>query len=150
LQSQQKQPDFSNYLRVLDKYILERQPDGYGINSEKFIYHDLINPTPLASQIIESLANDLYKKVAIKKNIEVNFDEELADRMGKISINKALSKDAETSTLVLVPISKKEKQSLKSQLQDEQSHLEKIIKKIIEKKLNEKFGTITTPFSARS
>ncbi|CAG8786232.1 1378_t:CDS:1, partial [Racocetra fulgida] len=49
LQSQQKQPDFSDYLRVLDKYMPERPPDGYGANSEKFIHCDLINPTPLAS-----------------------------------------------------------------------------------------------------
>ncbi|CAG8681480.1 36745_t:CDS:1, partial [Racocetra persica] len=62
LQSQQKQPDFSDYLRVPDKYISERPPDRYGINFEKFTHCDLINPTPLASQIIESLANDLYKK----------------------------------------------------------------------------------------
>ncbi|RIB02993.1 hypothetical protein C2G38_2226281 [Gigaspora rosea] len=54
-------------------------------------------------------------------------------------------KNAEAPPLVSVPISKKEKQSLKSLSQDEQSHLEKIIKKIIEEVLNEKFGTITTP-----
>ena len=45
-----------------------------------------------------------------------------------------------------VPISEKEKQSSKSPTQDEQSRLEKIIEKIIEQVLNEKFGTITTPF----
>ncbi|RIB22899.1 hypothetical protein C2G38_2172813 [Gigaspora rosea] len=54
-------------------------------------------------------------------------------------------KDAEAPPLALVPISKKEKQSLKFPSQDEQAHLEKIIEKIIEKMLNEKFGTITTP-----
>ncbi|CAG8737034.1 4988_t:CDS:1, partial [Gigaspora margarita] len=102
--SQQRQSDFSDYLRVPDKYIPERPPDGYGVNSEKFIHHDLINPTPSASQIIESLANDLYKKVSdmfsakpveSKKNIEVDSDEELADYMGKLSINKVLSKGFE-------------------------------------------------------
>ncbi|CAG8819516.1 37375_t:CDS:2, partial [Gigaspora margarita] len=114
LQSQQKQPNFSDYLRVPDKYMPEKLLDGYGINSEKF-----------------------FIPVQSKKNIEVDSDEELANRMGKLSINKALSKDAETSPLVSVPISKKKKQSLKSKSQDEQSHLEKIIEKIIEKKLNE-------------
>ncbi|CAG8476195.1 24349_t:CDS:2 [Cetraspora pellucida] len=88
--SAQKQPDFSNYLRVSDKYMPERPPDGYSINSEKFIHCDLINPTPSASQIIESLVNDLYKKVSdmflakpvqSKKNIEVNSDKELADHI---------------------------------------------------------------------
>ena len=53
-------------------------------------------------------------------------------------------KDIETPPLASIPISKKEKQSLKSPSQDEQSRLEKIIEKIIEKVLNEKFGTITT------
>ena len=59
-------------------------------------------------------------------------------------------KDTETPPLAgpsgttSVPISKKEKQSLKFPTQDEQSRLEKIIEKIIEKVLNEKFGTITT------
>ncbi|CAG8806637.1 6380_t:CDS:1, partial [Dentiscutata erythropus] len=75
---------------VLDKYIPERPPDGYGVNSEKFIHCDLINPTPSASQIIESLTNNLYKKVSdmflakpvqSKINIKVDSDEELADRM---------------------------------------------------------------------
>ena len=52
-------------------------------------------------------------------------------------------KDTETPPLAgpsgttSVPISKKEKQSLKSPTQDEQSRLEKIIEKIIEKVLNE-------------
>ena len=53
-------------------------------------------------------------------------------------------KDIETPPLASIPISKKEKQSSKFPSQDDQSHLEKIIKKIIEKVLNEKFGTITT------
>jgi hypothetical protein len=53
-------------------------------------------------------------------------------------------KDIETLFLTSIPISKKEKQSSESPLQDEQSRLEKIIEKIIEKVLNEKFGTITT------
>ncbi|CAG8592185.1 20674_t:CDS:2 [Cetraspora pellucida] len=105
LQSQQKQPNFSDYLRVPDKYMPERPPDKYGVNSEKFIHCDLINPTPSASQIIESLANDLYKKVSdmfsakpvqSKKNIEVDSDEELADRMVKLSINKTLLKEPDT------------------------------------------------------
>ncbi|RIB20193.1 hypothetical protein C2G38_2179929 [Gigaspora rosea] len=42
-------------------------------------------------------------------------------------------KDAEALPLASVPISKKEKQSLKFPSQDEQAHLEKIIEKIIEK-----------------
>ncbi|CAG8790143.1 18248_t:CDS:2, partial [Dentiscutata erythropus] len=86
------------------KYISERPPDGYGVNSKKFIHHDLINPTPSASKIIESLANNLYKKVSdmfsakpveSKKNIEVDFDKELADCIDKLSINKVLSKGFE-------------------------------------------------------
>ncbi|CAG8782162.1 30598_t:CDS:2, partial [Gigaspora margarita] len=40
-----------------------------------------------------------------------------------------------TPPLVSVPTFKKEKQSLKLPSQDEQSHLEKIIEKIIEKSL---------------
>ncbi|CAG8856767.1 6402_t:CDS:1, partial [Gigaspora margarita] len=59
-------------------------------------------------------------------------------------------KDTETPSLVSVSTSKKEKQSLKLPSQDEQSRLKKTIEKIIEKKLTEKFGTITTPFLARS
>ncbi|CAB4401221.1 unnamed protein product [Rhizophagus irregularis] len=52
-------------------------------------------------------------------------------------------KDIETPPLASIPISK-EKQSSKFLSQDEQSRLEKIIEKFIEKVLNEKFGTITT------
>jgi hypothetical protein len=52
--------------------------------------------------------------------------------------------DIETPPLASIPISKKEKRSSESPLQDEQSRLEKSIEKIIEKMLNEKFGTITT------
>ncbi|CAG8625950.1 9107_t:CDS:2, partial [Diversispora eburnea] len=63
---QQRQSDPNDYSRVLDKYISERPPDGYGVYSEKFIYRDLINPTPSASQIMESLVNDLYKKLSDK------------------------------------------------------------------------------------
>ncbi|CAG8554421.1 25991_t:CDS:2 [Racocetra persica] len=44
----------------------------------------------------------------------------------------------DTPSLVSVSTSKKEKQSLKPLSQDEQSCLEKIIKKIIEEVLNEK------------
>ncbi|CAG8769933.1 6550_t:CDS:2, partial [Cetraspora pellucida] len=115
LQSQQKQPDFSNYLRVPDKYMPERPPVGYGVNSEKFIHCDLINPTPSASQIIESLANNLYKKVSdmfsakpmqSKKNIEVDSDKELADHMGKLSINKVLSKGFEAGVHAVIKSSK--------------------------------------------
>ncbi|CAG8491551.1 23249_t:CDS:2 [Gigaspora rosea] len=49
--------------------------------------------SPQASQIIESLANDLYKKVSdmfsakpvqSKKNIEVDSDEELADHIAPV------------------------------------------------------------------
>src|SRR5437868_11583361 len=58
-------------------------------------------------------------------------------------------KDIETPPLASIPISKKEKQSSKSPSQDDQSHLEKIIEKIIEKVLNEKFSTITTPFTRK-
>ncbi|RIB19691.1 hypothetical protein C2G38_2181167 [Gigaspora rosea] len=54
-------------------------------------------------------------------------------------------KDAEAPPLASVPIFKKEKQSLKSPSQNEQSRLEKNIEKIIEKMLNKKFGTITAP-----
>ena len=53
-------------------------------------------------------------------------------------------KDIETPSLASIPIFKKEKQSSKSPSQDDQSHLETIIEKIIKKMLNEKFGTITT------
>ena len=51
-------------------------------------------------------------------------------------------KDIETPPLALISISKKEKQSSKSPSQNDQFHLEKIIKKIIEKVLNEKFSII--------
>ncbi|RIB10235.1 hypothetical protein C2G38_2206696 [Gigaspora rosea] len=102
-------------IQVPDKYMPEKPPDGYGVNSEKFIHCDLINPTPSASRIIESLANDLYKKVSdmfsakpvqSKKNIEVDSDEELADRMGKLSINKALSKGFEAGVHAIIKSSK--------------------------------------------
>ncbi len=53
-------------------------------------------------------------------------------------------KNTEISSLASVSISKKEKQSLKSPIQDKQFYLEKIIEKIIEKMLNEKFNTIIT------
>ncbi|CAG8793820.1 14055_t:CDS:2, partial [Gigaspora margarita] len=55
--------------------------------------------------------------------------------MADMSLN--MVKDTETPPLVLVPTSKKEKQSLKLPSQGEQSRLEKIIEKIIEKKLTE-------------
>ncbi|CAG8663740.1 3432_t:CDS:2 [Cetraspora pellucida] len=115
LQSQQKQLDFSNYLRVPNKYMPERPSDEYGVNSEKFIHCDLINPTSSASQIIESLANNLYKKVSnmfsaktvqSKKNIEVDSDEELADRIGKLSINKTLLKGFEAEVHAVIKSSK--------------------------------------------
>ncbi|CAG8626103.1 2658_t:CDS:2, partial [Diversispora eburnea] len=41
-----------------------RPPDGYGVNFERYIHADIINPTPSTSQIMESLANDLYKKLS--------------------------------------------------------------------------------------
>ncbi|CAG8687439.1 5599_t:CDS:2, partial [Ambispora leptoticha] len=50
--------------QVLDEYMPERPPDGYGINSKRFIHANLINPTPSISQIMESLVNDLYKKLS--------------------------------------------------------------------------------------
>src|SRR6266542_6022871 len=59
-------------------------------------------------------------------------------------------KDIETAPLVTAPISKKKKQSSKSPSQDDQSRLENIIKKIIEKVLNEKFGTIIAFFQQNS
>ncbi|CAG8563147.1 1453_t:CDS:10 [Cetraspora pellucida] len=82
LQSQQKQPDFSDYLRVPDIYMPERLPDEYGVNSEKFIH------------------------LQSKKNIEVDSDEELADRMGKLSINKALLKGFEAEVHAVIKLSK--------------------------------------------
>ncbi|CAG8635780.1 5616_t:CDS:1, partial [Diversispora eburnea] len=63
-QYQQRQSNSDNYPRVLDKYMPERPPDGYGVNSERYIHADLTNPTPSASQITESLVNDLYKKLS--------------------------------------------------------------------------------------
>jgi hypothetical protein len=59
----------------------------------------------------------------------------------KVHLSK---QDIETPPLASIPISKKEKQSSKFPSQDEQSRLEIIIEKIIEKVLNGKFGTITT------
>ncbi|CAG8611226.1 14430_t:CDS:2 [Cetraspora pellucida] len=143
LQSQQKQPNFSNYLRVSNKYMPERPPDGYGVNSEKFIHCDLINPTSSASQIIESLANNLYKKVSdmfsakpvqSMKNIEVNFDKELADHMGKLSINKALSKGFEAGVHAISKSHKINKEP-KSRKRggSKQTVLEQTIHKIIQK-----------------
>ncbi|CAG8592504.1 9277_t:CDS:2, partial [Acaulospora morrowiae] len=63
-QSQQMQSNSDNYPRVPDKYMPERPPDGYGINSERFIHADIMNPISSTSQIMESLANDLYKKLS--------------------------------------------------------------------------------------
>ncbi|CAG8799675.1 26736_t:CDS:2, partial [Dentiscutata erythropus] len=64
----QRQPNSDDYPRVPDKYMPERPPDGYGVNSEKYIHADIINPTPSTSQIMESLANDLYKKLSDSKS----------------------------------------------------------------------------------
>jgi len=58
--------------------------------------------------------------------------------------------DIETAPLVSAPISKKKKRSLKSLPQDDQSRLENIIEKIIEKVLNEKFGTIIAFFQLQN
>ncbi|CAG8666658.1 3572_t:CDS:1, partial [Diversispora eburnea] len=49
---------------VPDKYMSERPPDDYEVNSERYIHADIINPTPSTSQIMESLVNDLYKKLS--------------------------------------------------------------------------------------
>ncbi|CAG8839741.1 23225_t:CDS:2, partial [Gigaspora margarita] len=49
---------------IPDKYLPERPPDGYGVNSERFIHTNLINPTSSTSQIIETLANNLHKKLS--------------------------------------------------------------------------------------
>ncbi|CAG8732568.1 16850_t:CDS:2, partial [Gigaspora margarita] len=62
-QFQQRRIDSVDYPRVPDKYLPERPPDRYGVNSERFIYTNLINPTPSTSQIMETLANNLYKKL---------------------------------------------------------------------------------------
>ena len=59
-------------------------------------------------------------------------------------------KDIETAPLVSAPISKKKKQSSKSLSQDDQSRLENIIEKIIEKVLNEKFGAIIAFFQLQN
>ncbi len=58
--------------------------------------------------------------------------------------------DIETAPLVSAPISKKKKRSLKSPPQDDQSRLENIIEKIIEKVLNEKFGAIIAFFQLQN
>ncbi|RIB27454.1 hypothetical protein C2G38_2160545 [Gigaspora rosea] len=111
-------------------------------------------------------APSLPPKPQIKKNITSNtndVDEITKDSDSDTSTNESESnynsssesspseseseaeinvKDAEAPPLASVPISKKEKQTPS---QDEQSRLEKNIEKIIEKMLNEKFGTITTP-----
>ncbi|CAG8636663.1 8713_t:CDS:2 [Gigaspora rosea] len=79
-------------------------------------------------------APSLPPKPQIKKNITSNTND--VDE---------ITKDAEAPPLASVPIFKKEKQSLKSPSQNEQSRLEKNIEKIIEKMLNKKFGTITAP-----
>jgi hypothetical protein len=55
-------------------------------------------------------------------------------------------KDIETPPLALIPISKMEKQSSKFSSQDDHSHLEKIISKIIENMLTKKIGTVTILF----
>ncbi|CAG8603801.1 15334_t:CDS:2, partial [Acaulospora morrowiae] len=103
-QSLQKRSNFDNYSRVSDKYMPERPPDRYGINSERFIHANIMNPIPSTGQIMESLANDLYKKlidkfsakpVKSKKKIEPDSDEDLTDRMSKLSINQAIAKGIE-------------------------------------------------------
>jgi len=98
-QPQKTQPDPNDYLRVPDKYMPERPPDGYGVNSERFINANLINPTPSTSQIMESLANDLYKKLSdmfsVKpvqsKNKDTSTDDidEITKGMSKLSLNLA-------------------------------------------------------------
>ncbi|CAG8612552.1 9304_t:CDS:1, partial [Acaulospora morrowiae] len=82
----------------------ERSPDRYGINSERFIYADIMNPISSTGQIMESLANDLYKKrinkfsakpIQSKKKIKPDLDKDLADHMNKLSINQAIAKGIE-------------------------------------------------------
>ncbi|CAG8566939.1 684_t:CDS:2, partial [Cetraspora pellucida] len=78
-------------IQVPDKYMPERPPDKYDINSKKFIH-----------------LSDMFsaKPVQLKKNIEVDSNEELADHMGKLSINKALSKGFEAGVYAISKSSK--------------------------------------------
>ncbi|CAG8636931.1 3159_t:CDS:2, partial [Paraglomus brasilianum] len=99
VQSQQKRSNSDDYPRVPDKYMPERPPDGYGVNSERFIHADIINPIPSTSQIMESLANDLYKKLSDmfsakpvqSKNKDTSTDDinEITKGMSKLSLNLA-------------------------------------------------------------
>ena len=73
----------------------------------------------------------LLQKKKLKDHITIKFQE---------------IKDIETSSLISALISKKKKWSSKFLLQDDQFHLENIIKKIIEKMLNKKFSIIITFF----
>ncbi len=91
------------------------------------------------------------KKVKKEQILKGSHSTSISSRKKKSKTHKSHKvKDTETpplagpSGITSVPIFKKEKQSLKSLTQDEQSRLEKIIEKIIEKVLNKKFGTITT------
>ncbi|RIB15569.1 hypothetical protein C2G38_2192057 [Gigaspora rosea] len=152
------------------------------------------------------LANDLYKKVSnmvsakpvqSKKNIKVNSNEELADRIDKLSINKALLKGFEAGVHAVVKSSKyrcsncnrtehnsckcprKKKSNFKKSSKNKKGKINTVTLDLgsdsgsdtnsssgddsgsdsentssdaesdhslnIHKKLNEKFGTITTP-----
>ncbi|CAG8621063.1 3858_t:CDS:2, partial [Acaulospora morrowiae] len=59
-----KRSNSDDYSRVPDKYMPKRPADGYSVNSERFIHADIINPIPSTNQIMESLANNLYKKLS--------------------------------------------------------------------------------------
>ncbi|CAG8513398.1 18640_t:CDS:2 [Acaulospora morrowiae] len=99
VQSQQKRSNSDDYPRVSDKYMPERPSDGYGVNSERFIHADIINPIPSTSQIMKSLANDLYKKLSDmfsaklvqSKNKDISTDDinEITKGMSKLSLNLA-------------------------------------------------------------
>ena len=69
---------------------------------------------------------------------------------GHITAKSQEVKDIKIASLVLAPISKKKKQSSKLPSQDDQSCLENIIKKIIEKVLNEKFDAIIAFFQLQN
>ncbi|CAG8438839.1 9100_t:CDS:2 [Cetraspora pellucida] len=96
VQSQQKRSNSDDYPRVPDKYMPKRPSDGYGVNSERFIHADIINPIPSTSQIMESLANNLYKKLSDmflaklvqSKNKDTSIDD--INEITKVSKNSEL------------------------------------------------------------
>uniref|UniRef100_U9UK56 CCHC-type domain-containing protein n=1 Tax=Rhizophagus irregularis (strain DAOM 181602 / DAOM 197198 / MUCL 43194) TaxID=747089 RepID=U9UK56_RHIID len=96
------------------------------------------------SDMLSDDSSDSDKKKVKKESINPSPLPQKKKSKGRITAKSQEVKDIETAPLVSAPISKKKKQSSKSPSQDDQSRLENIIEKIIEKKKDTATDVITT------